>query len=92
MPRHRRKAETERKENIARTARVKKTGNGTSYYYLMSRANDRRFLSLARNESTKVALATIRDDIEDVDAVARRIRRGRRGGNVLITIILKQDY
>ena len=29
---------------MARTARVKKTGNGTSYYHLMSRANDRRFL------------------------------------------------
>ena len=25
-------------------ARVKKTGRGTSYYHLMSRANDRRFL------------------------------------------------
>ena len=29
---------------MARTARVKKTGNGTSYYHIMSRANDRRFL------------------------------------------------
>ena len=29
---------------MARTARIKKTGNGTSYYHLMSRANDRRFL------------------------------------------------
>ena len=29
---------------MARTARVKKTGNGTTYYHLMSRANDRRFL------------------------------------------------
>ncbi|MBR4257688.1 MAG: transposase [Kiritimatiellae bacterium] len=29
---------------MARTARVKKTGSGTSYYHLMSRANDRRFL------------------------------------------------
>ena len=29
---------------MARTARVKKTGNGTSHYHLMSRANDRRFL------------------------------------------------
>ena len=29
---------------MARTARVKKTGNGTSYYHLMSRTNDRRFL------------------------------------------------
>ncbi|MBR3223124.1 MAG: transposase [Kiritimatiellae bacterium] len=29
---------------MARTARVKKTGNGTAYYHLMSRTNDRRFL------------------------------------------------
>ena len=29
---------------MARTSRVKKTGSGTSYYHLMSRANDRRFL------------------------------------------------
>ena len=29
---------------MARTARIKKTGNGTSHYHLMSRANDRRFL------------------------------------------------
>jgi REP element-mobilizing transposase RayT len=29
---------------MARTARVKKTDNGTSHYHLMSRANDRRFL------------------------------------------------
>ena len=29
---------------MARTARVKRTGVGTSYYHLMSRANDRRFL------------------------------------------------
>ena len=29
---------------MARTARVKKTGNGTTYYHLMSRTNDRKFL------------------------------------------------
>ena len=29
---------------MARTARIKTTGNGTSYYHLMSRTNDRRFL------------------------------------------------
>ena len=29
---------------MARTARVKKTGNGTAYYHLMSRTNDKRFL------------------------------------------------
>ena len=29
---------------MARTARVKKTGMGTTYYHLMSRTNDRRFL------------------------------------------------
>ena len=29
---------------MARTSRVKKTTNGTSYYHLMSRANDKRFL------------------------------------------------
>ena len=29
---------------MARTARVKKTGNGTTYYHLMSRTNDKRFL------------------------------------------------
>ena len=29
---------------MARTARIKKTDIGTSYYHLMSRANDRRFL------------------------------------------------
>ena len=29
---------------MARTARVKKTGNGTACYHLMSRTNDRRFL------------------------------------------------
>ena len=29
---------------MARTARVKKTNNGTSHYHLMSRANDKRFL------------------------------------------------
>ena len=29
---------------MARTSRVKRAGNGTSYYHLMSRTNDRRFL------------------------------------------------
>ena len=29
---------------MARTARVKKTCDGTAYYHLMSRTNDRRFL------------------------------------------------
>ena len=29
---------------MARTARIKKTGNGTVYYHLMSRTNDRKFL------------------------------------------------
>jgi len=34
----------ERSKEMARTARIKKTGSGTSHYHLMSRANDRRFL------------------------------------------------
>ena len=29
---------------MARTSRIKKTGMGTSYYHLISRTNDRRFL------------------------------------------------
>ena len=37
-------ARNERSDNMARTARIKKTGTGTSHYHLMSRANDRGFL------------------------------------------------
>ena len=75
-------ARNERSDNMARTARIKKTGTGTSHYHLMSRANDRRFLFEKGRVKTQLVDALKRAAFSgiQIDAyAAMRLFRSPRG-------------